>query len=64
VSREEEEGTGKEFQGNLEVQPSKHRNPENVLPNGSEVRPQNELVTKYEGIMTRSQTKKTTLVMS
>jgi hypothetical protein len=59
VSRKGEEGKEKEFQENLEVQPSKHRNPENVLPNGSEVRPQNKLVTKYEGIMTRSQTKKT-----
>jgi hypothetical protein len=59
VSRKGEEGKEKKFQENLEVQPSKHRNPENVLPNGSEVRPQNKLVTKYEGIMTRSQTKKT-----
>jgi hypothetical protein len=36
VSREEEEGKGKEFQEHLEVQPSK--NTENVLPNGSDVR--------------------------
>jgi hypothetical protein len=58
-----EEGEEKECQENLEVQPSKHGDPESMLPNGSEVRPQNELVTKYEAIMTRSRAKKNTSIM-
>jgi hypothetical protein len=36
VSPQEE----KECQENLEVQPSKHRDPESMIPNVSEVRPQ------------------------
>jgi ribosome-binding protein aMBF1 (putative translation factor) len=60
------EGKGKEekeYQENLEVQPSKHGDPESMIPNGSEERPQKDLVTKYEEIIKRSRAKKNTYVM-
>jgi hypothetical protein len=44
VSPHEEEEE-KECQENLEVQPSKHGDPKSMIPNGSELRPQKDLVT-------------------